>query len=121
VFAWQHARRIGVRSQMQENGSKLYQLEGPLFFGSVSAFRDLFDVAGDPDDVIIDFRNSRVCDHSALEAIDTLGERYLAENKKLHLLHLSEDCRLMLKKSGSLCEVNVIEDPHYRVAVDELA
>lgn len=121
VFAWQHARRIGVRSQMQENGSKLYQLEGPLFFGSVSAFRDLFDIAGDPDDVIIDFRNSRVCDHSALEAIDTLGERYLAENKKLHLLHLSEDCRLMLKKSGSLCEVNVIEDPHYRVAVDELA
>ena len=121
VFAWEHARRINVRSQMQEDGSKLYVLDGPLFFASVSSFRDLFDVETDPQKVIIDFRDSRVCDHSALEAIDTLAERYVAAGKELHLLHLSSECRSLLKKAGNLCDVNVIEDPNYKVAVDELA
>lgn len=121
VFAWEHARRIAVKSRALADGSKLYELEGPLFFGSVSSFRDLFAVDTDPPEVVIDFRNSRVCDHSALEAIDSLAERYLATGKRLHLLHLSEDCRHLLKKAGGLCEVNVIEDPHYRVASDELA
>ncbi|MDO6804174.1 sodium-independent anion transporter, partial [Wenyingzhuangia sp. 1_MG-2023] len=96
-------------------------LYGPLFFGSVASFKDLFDVSNDPTKVIIDFADSRVMDHSALEAIDTLAERYIAEGKEIHLLHLSQECRTLLKQAGSLCEVNVIEDPNYKVAVDELA
>ncbi|MDO6681213.1 MULTISPECIES: SulP family inorganic anion transporter [unclassified Oceanobacter] len=121
VFAWQGAKRIHVLSQKQEDGSKVYKLYGPLFFGSVASFKDLFDVSNDPTKVIIDFADSRVMDHSALEAIDTLAERYIAEGKEIHLLHLSQECRTLLKQAGSLCEVNVIEDPNYKVAVDELA
>ncbi|MAD45872.1 MAG: sodium-independent anion transporter [Oceanospirillaceae bacterium] len=120
VFAWEHAKRIRVTTKEDEN-TKIYDLVGPLFFGSVSQFKDLFDIENDPDVVIIDFRYSRVADHSALEAIDQIAERYLEAGKELHLRHLSEDCRMMLKKAGTLCDVNVIEDPNYRVAVDELA
>lgn len=121
VFAWEHAKHISARTRIQENGAKVYELFGPLFFGSVANFKELFEPESDPDVVIIEFRNSRVADHSALEAIDSIAERYLALGKELHLRHLSEECRLMLKKAGNLCDVNVIEDPNYRVAVDELA
>jgi SulP family sulfate permease len=121
VFAWQAAKRITAGTQMQPDGAKLYKLSGPLFFGSVTSFKDLFSVSEDPKKVLIDFADSRVLDHSALEAIDTLAERYLSEGKEIHLLHLSAECRQLLKKAGSLCEVNVIEDPNYKVAVDELA
>ncbi|MAS25741.1 MAG: sodium-independent anion transporter, partial [Oceanospirillaceae bacterium] len=119
VFAWEHAKRIRVTTREDEN-AKIYDLVGPLFFGSVTRFKDLFDVENDPQMVIIDFRYSRVADHSALEAIDHIAERYLAAGKELRLRHLSEDCRVMLKKAGNLCDVNVIEDPNYRVALDEL-
>ena len=121
VFAWEHAKHISARTRIQENGAKVYELFGPLFFGSVANFKELFEPENDPDVVIIEFRNSRVADHSALEAIDSIAERYLTLGKELHLRHLSEDCRGMLKKAGNLCDVNVIEDPNYRVAVDELA
>ncbi|WP_225691874.1 SulP family inorganic anion transporter [Thalassolituus sp. ST750PaO-4] len=121
VFAWEHAKHISARTRIQENGAKVYELFGPLFFGSVANFKELFEPENDPDVVIIEFRNSRVADHSALEAIDSIAERYLALGKELHLRHLSEECRSMLKKAGNLCDVNVIEDPNYRVAVDELA
>ena len=82
---------------------------------------ELFDPAGDPDDVIIDFQHARVSDHSAIEAIDTLAERYLALDKELHLRHLSPECRKLLRKAGNMVEVNVIEDPRYHVATDALA
>ncbi|WP_286716485.1 SulP family inorganic anion transporter [Thalassolituus sp. UBA2009] len=121
VFAWEHAKHISARTRIQENGAKVYELFGPLFFGSVANFKELFEPENDPDVVIIEFRSSRVADHSALEAIDSIAERYLALGKELHLRHLSEECRSMLKKAGNLCDVNVIEDPNYRVAVDELA
>jgi len=75
----------------------------------------------DLDDVIVEFKNSRVADHSAIEAIDTLAERYVARGKKLHLKHLSQECLLLLKKAGDLVEVNVIEDPDYHIASDKLA
>jgi SulP family sulfate permease len=81
----------------------------------------LFDPKGDPDKVIIEFKNSRVADHSAIEAIDSLAERYIAEGKELHLRHLSSECRTLLKKAGNLCDVNVLEDPKYRIADDSLA
>jgi SulP family sulfate permease len=120
VFAWEHAKHINVKGYDDENGSRIYELNGPLFFGSVKSFLELFDPANDPDDVIIEFQNSRVADHSAVEAIDNLAEKYIKAGKTLHLRHLSNECRQLLKKAGDLVEVNVMEDPRYFVADDEL-
>jgi SulP family sulfate permease len=105
---------------MNEMEGKVYELEGPLFFASVKNFQDLFDPKNDPDDVVIEFQNSRVYDHSAIEAIDNLAERYLNADKRLHLRHLSTECVKLLKKAGDLVEVNMIEDPRYHVADDQL-
>ena len=121
VFAWQHAKHIKVTSYINEMEGKVYELEGPLFFASVKNFQDLFDPKNDPDDVVVEFQNSRVYDHSAIEAIDMLAERYLNEEKRLHLRHLSPECVKLLKKAGDLVEVNMIEDPLYHVADDMLA
>jgi len=120
VFAWEHAKHINVSISEDENGWKIYTLNGPLFFGSVAEFLELFHSNTDPDDVIVDFQNSRVCDHSALDAIDTLAERYVANGKRLHLRHLSDDCKQLLLKAGDLVEVNLIEDPHYKIADNKL-
>ena len=121
AFAWEHAKHINSKSYDDERGSRVHELNGPLFFGSVKNFLELFDPENDPDDVIIEFHNSRVADHSAIEAIDTLAERYIKAGKTLHLRHLSEECRKLLKKAGDLVEVNVLEDPRYRVADDRFA
>ena len=121
VFAWEHAKFIRIEAQEDHKGSTVYAVTGPLFFGSVTSFQDRFDPAQDNDDVIIDFARSRVADHSGLEAIDTLADRYLSAGKTLHLVHLSKDCRKLLRRAGSLVEVNVIEDPKYFVADDVLA
>ncbi|MCW8956358.1 MAG: SulP family inorganic anion transporter, partial [Gammaproteobacteria bacterium] len=121
VFAWEHAKHINVKSYLDNKGSKIYELSGPLFFGSVKNFRDLFEPENDPDDVIIEFQSSKVVDHSAIEAIDSLAERYIKAGKTLHLRHLSPECRQLLTKAGDLVEVNVMEDPKYHVADDQLA
>jgi len=121
VFAWEHAKYIRIEARQNHKGSTVYAVTGPLFFGSVTSFLEGFDPANDNDDVIIDFARSRVADHSGLEAIDTLAERYLNAGKTLHLVHLSRDCRKLLRRAGSLVEVNVIEDPRYFVADDALA
>ena len=121
VFAWQHAKHLNVTSYINEMEGKVYELEGPLFFASVKNFQDLFDPRNDPDDVVVEFQNSRVYDHSAIEAIDTLAERYLNVEKRLHLRHLSPECVKLLKKAGDLVEVNMIDDPRYHVADDQLA
>ncbi|MDG1898722.1 MAG: sodium-independent anion transporter, partial [Phycisphaerales bacterium] len=102
-----------------EHGSKIYQLHGVLFFGTTPEFRDLFSPREDPDDVIIDFYFSRVYDQSGLEAINTLAERYTKLGKRLHLRHLSADCRTLLDKAGKLVEVNISEDPHYHIATNK--
>jgi len=120
-FAWEHASHIHVNSYDDEDGVRVYELNGPLFFGSVKNFLDLFTPADDPDEVIIEFQNSRVADHSAIEAIDNLAEKYIKASKKLHLRHLSPECRELLTKAGSLVEVNVMEDPVYHVADDQLS
>ena len=120
VFAWEHAKHILVEAREDHKGSTVYAITGPLFFGSVTSFLERFDPSKDNDDVVIDFARSRVADHSGLEAIDTLAERYLSVGKTLHLVHLSEECRKLLRKAGSLVEVNVIEDPKYFVADDIL-
>tara|TARA_R110002072_G_scaffold42064_3_gene117403 strand:- start:394 stop:2046 length:1653 start_codon:yes stop_codon:yes gene_type:complete len=120
IFAWEHARHVHVIMRDDPDGSRVYELNGPLFFGCINEFKNFFDPANDPDDVVIEFRNSRVVDHSAIEAIDNLAEKYRQAGKTLHLRHLSEDCRLLLHKAGDMVEVNVLEDPHYHVADDEL-
>ena len=119
VFAWHHAKHTEARIQ-EHDGHKIYHLSGPLFFGSVSHFLDLFQVEHDPDDVIVDFVDARVADHSAIEAIETLADRYHREGKVLHLRHLSPECVKLLHNAGSLVEVNVFEDPTYKVASDKL-
>ncbi|RJE77611.1 sodium-independent anion transporter [Pseudoalteromonas citrea] len=121
VFAWEHAKHIYTNNYIDEQGSKVYELHGPLFFGSVKNFGELFDVANDPVDVIVEFKHSRVSDHSAIEAIDNLAEKYTKAGKQLHLRHLSQDCKDLLDKANDLVEVNVIEDPKYKVASDKLA
>ncbi|EAQ65186.1 Sulfate permease family protein [Marinomonas sp. MED121] len=120
VFAWEHAKHIQTKSYLDENGWKVYELDGPLFFGSVSNFMELFDPKNDPDDVVVEFLRSRVADHSGLEAIDALADRYEKAGKRLHIRHLSRECQLLLKKAGNLVEVNYIEDPSYAVASDKL-
>ena len=121
VFAWEHAKHINVKGYDDEKGSRVYELNGPLFFGSVKSFLELFDPENDPQDVIIEFQNSRVADHSAIEAIDNLAEKYIKAGKTLHLRHLSPECTELLKKAGDLVEVNVMEDPRYHVADDQLS
>ncbi|GLQ71769.1 sodium-independent anion transporter [Vibrio sp. vnigr-6D03] len=121
MFAWEHAKHIYATSKINDEGSKEYHINGPIFFGSAANFLELFDAPNDPEDVIVDFADSRVADHSAIEAIETLAERYSAAGKTLHLRHLSQDCRALLDKAGSLVEINVKEDPSYKVATDILA
>ncbi|NOR51973.1 MAG: STAS domain-containing protein [Gammaproteobacteria bacterium] len=121
VFAWEHAKQLGVIRFTDKNGSKIYELHGPLFFASVGNFSDLFTPDEDPDDVVIEFQHSKVMDHSAIEAIDNLAERYIRAGKTLHLRHLTGECKVLLHKAGDLVEINVIEDPRYHVADDELA
>ncbi|MEJ2143276.1 MAG: SulP family inorganic anion transporter [Gammaproteobacteria bacterium] len=121
AFAWEHAKHINVKGYDTEYGIRIYELNGPLFFGSVKSFMELFKPEDDPQEVIIEFQNSRVADHSAIEAIDNLAEKYIKAGKTLHLRHLSPECRQLLKKAGDLVEVNVMEDPRYHVADDELA
>tara|TARA_R110000850_G_scaffold277058_1_gene421800 strand:+ start:14529 stop:16058 length:1530 start_codon:yes stop_codon:yes gene_type:complete len=119
VFAWDNAKRIRARKHIDENGVKHYQIYGPLFFGSVTVFNEKFDVLNDPDEVIIDFEESRVVDMSAIEALNKLTERYLKVGKKVHLKHLSPDCRRLLKNAEAIIDVNVIEDPTYKVVTDK--
>ena len=118
VFAWDNAKRIRARKRVDEEGIKHYEMYGPLFFGSTSAFQDKFDVLNDPDEVIIDFAESRVVDMSAIEALNKVTDRYRKVGKKVHLRHLSPDCRQLLENAEAIIDVNVMEDPTYKVAVD---
>lgn len=118
VFAWESAKRIRARKYIDEKGVKNYEIFGPLFFGSTAAFMEKFDVIDDPDEVIIDFKESKIVDMSAIDSVNKLTESYTKANKKIQLRHLSEDCRLLLKNADKIIDVNIIEDPTYKVAVD---
>ena len=120
AFAWENAKRIRVRHHLDAAGVKHCELFGPVFFGSVQAFGEKIDVAHDPAEVILDFRESRVADMSALDALHKLTERYQRAGKTLRLRHLSPDCHL-LGRAGTLVEVNVLEDPLYLVSGAEVA
>ena len=118
VFAWESAKRIRARKYIDDKGVKHYEIFGPLFFGSTSNFTEKFDIQNDPNEVIIDFKESRINDMSAIEAVNKLTERYLKVGKVVHLRHLSEDCRKLLQNADKVIEVNIMEDPTYKVAVD---
>ncbi|WP_046758660.1 SulP family inorganic anion transporter [Kordia jejudonensis] len=121
VFSWENAKRIRARKKELADGTKVYEIFGPLFFGSVQAFNSKFDIKNDPDKVVIDFMESRVSDHSALEAIFNLIEKYEKAGKQLRVKHLSEDCKaLMVKASPKLANVieDAIDDPRYYVVMD---
>jgi SulP family sulfate permease len=120
VFAYENAKMIRARKHIDENGVKYYEIYGPLFFGSVQTFSEKFDVLNDPDEVVVDFAESRIADMSGIEAVNKLTERYSKQGKKVHLKHLSADSRRLLKKADAIIEVNILEDPDYKVAVDEL-
>jgi len=116
VFAWKHAR-IYARAAIEADGTKVYELEGPLFFGSAKSFADNFTVDRDPAKVVIDFKNARVMDSSGVEAIDAVTKKYEEAGKSLLLRHLSKDCKNILKKAGPYCTYEE-DDPTYKVAVN---
>ena len=118
VFAWESAKRIRAKKYIDDNGVKHYEIFGPLFFGSTTAFAEKFDVFNDPTEVIIDFKESKIADMSAIDALNKITERYARLNKKIHLRHLSADCRQLLHNADEVIEVNIMEDPIYKVAVD---
>lgn len=116
VFAWESAKRIRAKKYIDDNGVKHYEIFGPLFFGSTMAFMEKFDVNEDPNEVIIDFKESKIVDMSAIDAVNKITERYAKVNKKVRLYHLSEDCRLLLKNANVI--VDILEDPNYKIATD---
>lgn len=121
VFAWENARRIRARKRIKEDGTKVYEIWGPLFFGSIAAFNEKFDVKNDPSSVEIDFVEARISDHSALEAIFNLVEKYEAEGKKITLKHLSKDCKVLLyKASPKFHQVieEAVDDPRYHLVAN---
>ncbi|MDX8409615.1 MAG: SulP family inorganic anion transporter [Mariprofundales bacterium] len=120
VFAWKQARHVHVTTS-QEGACKTYAIHGPIFFASIHRFQRLFDVESDPIEIRIDFAHSRIADHSAIEALDQLADRYLKAEKNLRLCHLSAECRQLLAHAGDLVEVNFDEDPTYHIADDRLA
>lgn len=117
VFAWDNAKRIRARKYTDEAGVKYYEIRGPLFFGSTTAFAEKFDVLNDPTEVVIDFKESKVVDMSGIDALHKLTEKYQQQGKNLRLRHLSEDCRRLLKNAEGVIDVNIIEDPTYKVMV----
>lgn len=118
VFAWRASKQVSVSSHMTDKDHKIYILSGPLFFGSIANFQEMFYPKEDPEDVVVDFVSSRVWDHSALQAIEALTERYAKRGKNVHLRHLSPDCKALLHKAGKFVEQLPDEDPDYGVAVD---
>lgn len=115
VFAWDNAKRIRARKYVDEDGAKHYEIYGPLFFGSTTAFLEKFDVLNDPKYIVIDFKESRVVDMSAIDALSKITERYAKQDKHVQLRHLSPDCRSLLKNAQGVVQIDIAEDPTYKV------
>ncbi len=120
AFTFKHAKNVNADIKFNEHGAKIYQLHGPLFFASTTQFKELFDARNDPDTVVIDFYFTRVYDHSAMEAIHVVAKKYQQLGKTVHLTHLSEDCRQMLRKAKDLITVSFSEEPQYHLTTDKL-
>jgi SulP family sulfate permease len=124
VFSWENAKRIRARKFMREDGTKVYEIWGPLFFGSIQAFNSKFDVANDPQNVEIDFLESRVADHSALEALFNLVEKYEQAGKTLRIKHLSEECKMLMRNASPKLQAvieDAVDDPRYHVMAGDFA
>ena len=119
VFTWESAKRIRARKYIDANGIKHYELFGPLFFGSTTAFSEKFDVKNDPNEIIIDFAESIITDMIAIYAVNKITERYASFGKKVYLKHLSSDCIALLKNAEAIIDVNIMEDPNYKVMTDK--
>ena len=117
AYAWNNARRIHAHTEISDKGAKIYRIQGPLFFGSSDGFLELFDVENDPNEVIIEFSDSRVVDQSALQAIEAIASKYETANKRIQLRHLSRDCHYLLTKAGHLV-IDSDDDPDYGLAVN---
>jgi sulfate permease, SulP family len=110
VFAWESAKRIRAKKYTDAKGVKHYELYGPLFFGSTVAFTEKFDVLQDPEEVIVDFKDSKICDMSAIDAVHKITLLYAAHNKMVSLQHLSPECKLLLQNAAAVIDVNILED-----------
>ena len=121
VFAWQKSQDIQAKKYIDDKKITHYELDWPLFFASVTKFKELFDIKNDTKEIIIDFAKSKVMDHSAIEAINSITDKYKKSWKKLHLRHLSWDCKSLIKNADKIIDVNVLEDPKYFVSDDKLA
>ena len=119
VFSWENAKRIRARKSVDKDGVKHYEIYGPLFFGSIKAFSEKFNPSEDPDEVVIDFKESRIVDMSAIEAVNAITRRYRNYEKTVYLRHLSDDCKILLQNADAIIEVNVIEDPSYKVLTNK--
>lgn len=119
-FSWENAKRVRSKKYIDNEGIKHYEIFGPLFFGSVKTFSNKFNPVDDPDEVIIDFKESRIVDMSAIEAVNSMTERYRKLGKIIHLRHLSDDCKLLLKNADAIIDVNVMEDPTYKVVTNNI-
>jgi SulP family sulfate permease len=120
AYSWENAKRIRARKSVDEYGIKHYEIYGPLFFGSVQGFAEKFDVLKDPNEIIIDFKESRVADMSAIEALNVITHRYHKQGKTVHLRHLSKDCIVLLKNAEAIIDVNIMEDPDYKVLIKSI-
>jgi len=120
AFAWEHGKKIHANVMTDEHGTKVYRLESALFFGSSQSFKDLFDPLNDPQDVVIDFAKARVYDHSGIEAINNITQRYADQGKFLHLLNLSRECQELMDKADNIVEISVIENLEWHIADDRL-
>lgn len=120
AYAWENAKRIRARKYTDENGIKHYEIYGPLFFGSVKGFSEKFDIINDPNEIIIDFAESRVADMSAIEALHAITGRYARQGKTVHIRHLSKDCRRLLQNAEAIIDVNILEDPDYNVMTNRM-
>ncbi|WP_417351735.1 SulP family inorganic anion transporter [Flavobacterium alkalisoli] len=118
VFAWESAKRIRARHYIDDNGVKHYEIYGPLFFGSTTVFAEKFNLDTDPNEVIIDFKESRIADMSAIEAVNSITKKYHEAGKTVHLRHLSDDCIRLLKNAEAVIDVNIMEDPTYKVVTN---
>ena len=116
VFAWKHSK-VRARTQREDDTTKIYEFDGPLFFGSTTSFFELFDTKHDPENIILDFKDARVMDISGVEAIDNITKKYAEAGKKLTIRHLSEDCKKILKDAGPFCTYEE-DDPNYKVAIN---
>jgi SulP family sulfate permease len=116
VFAWKHSK-VRSRTYREDDNTKVYEFDGPLFFGSTTSFFELFDTKHDPENIVLDFKDARVMDISGVEAIDTITKKYAQAGKKLTIRHLSEDCKKILKDAGPFCTYEE-NDPKYKVAIN---